>query len=251
MIVDIEKGVPPVRELTPETTVERWVVDSGCSQFMTLSADYMVNYREEGEGVVRIADDREMPIEGIGNFSMSLWSGKDWVHVILPNVAHVALLGYNLLSSKRMADRGHKYVGEKKEVISHLKIGKTLSGPSVGKLNYLLGFRHSPHSSKFALATIAPGEISSVSPVNANMFHTSYGYVYDKLLRSTAKQLGVVLEGSLRECKGCSAAKGLGKPIGRITATRAEGIWSFVRRHYLLRRACCVDGRKTIHAANL
>ena len=29
MIVDIEKGVPPVRGLTPETTVERWIIDSG------------------------------------------------------------------------------------------------------------------------------------------------------------------------------------------------------------------------------
>ena len=57
---------------------------------------------------------------------MSLWSEKDWVQVILPNVAHVPLLAYNLMSLKRMADRGHKYVGEKKKVISHLKIGKTL-----------------------------------------------------------------------------------------------------------------------------
>ena len=81
---------------------------------MTLSADYMVNYRE-GEGVGRIANDREMPIEGIGNFSMSLWTCKDWVHVILPNAALVPLLGYNLLSLKRMADRGHKYVGEKRK----------------------------------------------------------------------------------------------------------------------------------------
>ena len=28
---EIEKAVPPVGELLPETTVERWVADSGCS----------------------------------------------------------------------------------------------------------------------------------------------------------------------------------------------------------------------------
>ena len=44
--VEIEKDVPSVGELPPETTVERWVADSGCSQLMTPSADYMVNYRE-------------------------------------------------------------------------------------------------------------------------------------------------------------------------------------------------------------
>ena len=70
MSVEIEKDVPPVRKLPPKTTVERWIADSGCSQFMTPSADHMVNYREGG-GVVRIADDRAMPIEGIGNLPTS------------------------------------------------------------------------------------------------------------------------------------------------------------------------------------
>ena len=37
---------------------------------MTPSADYMVNYREGG-GVVKIADDCTMPIEGIGNLPLS------------------------------------------------------------------------------------------------------------------------------------------------------------------------------------
>ena len=119
---------------------------------MTPSADYMVNYRE-GEGGVRTADGRAMPIEDIGNLQMSFWSGKDWD------------------------------------------------------------------------ATVAPGKIPSVSPVDINTFHTSHGHVHEKLLRSTAKQLGVVLEESLRECEGCSVAKGLGKSIGRTTSTRADKIF--------------------------
>ena len=98
---------------------------------MTPSADYMINYREGG-GIVRFSDSRAMPIKGIGNLTMSFWSGKDWVQVVLPNVAYVPLLGYNLLSLKWMADRGHKYVGEKKRMALHLKNGKTLFGPSVG-----------------------------------------------------------------------------------------------------------------------
>ena len=135
-----------------------------------------------------------MPIEGIGNLPMSFWSGKDWVQVVLPNVAHVPLLGYNLLSLKRMADRGHKYVCEKNGVTLHLKNGNTLFCPSVRKLNYLYGFRRPLDSSSFALATIAPGKIPSVSPGDISTFHTTLGHVHEKLLRSTAKQLGVVLE---------------------------------------------------------
>ena len=56
-------------------------------------------------------------------------------------------------------------------------------------------------------------------------FHTSHGHVHKKLLCSTAKQLGVVLEGSLKECEGCSVAKFLGKPIGRTTSTRADKVF--------------------------
>ena len=52
----------------------------------------MVNYRGGGD-VIGISDDRTMPIESIGNLPMSFWSGKDWVRVILPNVAHIPLLG--------------------------------------------------------------------------------------------------------------------------------------------------------------
>ena len=98
-------------------------------------------------------------------------------------------------------------------------------GPSVGKLNSFCGFRRPLDSSSFGLATIAPGKIPSESPVDINTFHTSRGHVHEKLLRSTAKQLGVVLEGSLRECEGCSVAKGLGKPIGRTTSTRTDKVF--------------------------
>ena len=141
------------------------------------------------------------------------------MQAVLPNVAHVPLLGYNLLSLKKMADRGHKYVGEKKGVASHLKNGQTLFGPSVGKLNYFSGYRRPDSTSSFGLATIAPGKIPSVLPMDINIFHTSHGHVHQTLLRFPAKQLGVVLERYLRECEGCSVAKGLGKPIGRTTST--------------------------------
>ena len=153
----------------------------------------MVNYRE-GRGVVRIADDgRAMPIEGIGNLPMIVWSDKDWVQVVLPNVAHVPLLACNLLTLKSMADRGHKHVREKKGVAMHLKDWKAQFGPEVGKMIYLSGFRRPLDSSNSALATIAPGNIPSVSRLDINTFHTTHGYIHKKMLRSTAKKLGVGL----------------------------------------------------------
>ena len=41
------------------------------------------------------------------------------------------------------------------------------------------------------------------------------------MLRATAKNLGVTLVGRLEECKGCSMAKGIARPIKRNTHSRA------------------------------
>ena len=150
------------------------------------------------------------------------------MQIILPNVAHVLLLGCILLSLKGMADRGRKNIDEKNGVTLHLKNGKNHFGPSVGKLNHFSGFHRSLNSSNFALATIVPRNIPSVWPVDISTFHTSHGLVHEKLLRSAAKQLEVIeviLEESLRECQVHSVAKGLGKPIGITTLTRADKIF--------------------------
>ena len=89
MSAETEKDFPRVGELTLGTTVERCVSDSGCSQFVTPSVSYMVNYRE-GEGVVvRVCNGRVMPIEDIWSKPTSFRSGKDWVQVVLPNFTHV------------------------------------------------------------------------------------------------------------------------------------------------------------------
>ena len=209
----------------------------------------MVNYCEGG-GIVRIADGRAMPIEGIGNLPMSFWSGKDWVQVILPNVVYVSLLGYILLPLKRVADRGHKHVGEKYGVTLHLKNGKALFGPSVEKLNYFSGFQRPLDSSSFALTTIAPGKIPPVSPVDIDTSHTPHGHVHEQLLRSAAKQLGVVLEESLRECEGCSVTKGLGKPIGRKILRRADKVLGRLFVNICGEKSVESIGGK-IHVANL
>ena len=111
------------------------------------------------------------------------------MQIVLPNVAHVLLLGYDLLSLKRMADCGTNTSARKREWHCTCRMG-TLFGPSVGKLNYFSGFRRPLDSSIPELATIATGKIPSVSPVDINTFHTSREHVHEKSLRPTAKQLG-------------------------------------------------------------
>lgn len=61
--------------------------------------------------------------------------------------------------------------------------------------------------------------------ISTNFKHLTGGHVHDKLLHSTVNQLEVVLEGTLRECEGCSVAEGLGKSIRRTTSTRADKVF--------------------------
>lgn len=115
---------------------------------MTPSVDVMVNSREAGKVS--------------GNLPMRFWSGRDWMKLILPDVAHVPLL----------ADRGHKHVGKKREGFLCLS-----------------GFRLPLDLIGFSVASIVP--------VDINTFHASHERVYEKLLCSTANQLKVVLVGTL------------------------------------------------------
>ena len=68
MAVEFERNVIPEGEISPENSNERWITDCRCSRLM-------INYREGG-GVIRIADDRVLPFEGIGNLPMSFRSGR-------------------------------------------------------------------------------------------------------------------------------------------------------------------------------
>ena len=73
-----------------------------------------------------------------------------------------------------------------------------------------------------ACAVIAPGQAKAPTPpTDINIFHCMYGHTHEALLKQTAKQQGVSLSGELHECRGCSMAKGLRKPIARLTDTRA------------------------------
>ena len=67
----------------------------------------------------------------------------------------------------------------------------------------------------------------SVLSGDINAFNASHRHDHEKLLRPTTKQLGVVLEGSLGECKGCSVAKGFGKLIGRPTSKKADKVFGY------------------------
>ena len=145
------------------------------------------------------------------------------MHVKLHNVAHTPLLRYNFISLPPLALKVHTYAGDRYGVTLKLKEGKTVHFPLIGKLCLHYGYRSEAKGRRVdsACAVIAPGQAKvSTTPTDINTFHCTNGHAHEVLLKKKAEQQGVSLSGELPECRSCSMAKGLRKPIARPTHTR-------------------------------
>ena len=201
--------------------LESAISDDRTLRHMTSSHDSMTNYRE-CSGIVRTAGGDVLPIEGVGDIFLRFLSDSGAFDIQLLNVAFVPQLSHNLLSLQQFTAAHHTYFRTKNGVNLQFKSGQTLQARKFGRMNVLRGYRMTRNDDKAFRATIAPG----VKPPNFNMdvdindFHCSFGHVHEGLLRETAKQRNDNLTGTLRECQGCSIAKGRAKPIATTTGTR-------------------------------
>ena len=69
--------------------IETWIVDSAATRHMAPNPVSMTNYREERNGVVRVAIGVALPIEGVGDILMSFQSDFGETDLQLLNVAFV------------------------------------------------------------------------------------------------------------------------------------------------------------------
>ena len=141
----------------------------------------------------------------------------------LMNVAHVPGLSHHLLSLRRIADAGNKFIGTREGIRKvFAKSGDELFAPSCGQLNGLFSYRTDRSSEENVRAVITPGARPTLpSAADINEFHCSHGHMHGDLLRKTAKQIGVKLQGQLMPCQGCLEAKGIRKPVKPLIYTRA------------------------------
>ena len=78
-----------------------------------------------------------------GTLRISLRSEEDVVFVTLMNVAHIPGLSHHLLSLRRFADMGKKYIGTREGIgIVFAKAGDGPFAPSYVQLNYLYWLQH-------------------------------------------------------------------------------------------------------------
>ena len=166
-----------------------------------------------------------MSIVGYGDLTVSFCTDHGWIRVEMNDVAHVPQLSYNLISLLSMTQKGHTYTCDIDGVTLKLKGGETVFFPLVGKLCRQYGYRPEAAGSMVdtACATIAPGKAKApTTPTDINILHCTFGHTHEVRLKKTATQQGIAYNGELHECRGCSMAKGLRKPIARLTHTRAD-----------------------------
>ena len=190
---------------------------------MTLDADGLTSYRECSRPL-GLADRRRTSIAGYGDLTVAFRSSGSWVHAKLHDVAHVPLLGYNLVLLTLLAQEGHSSAVEESGVTLNLKGGGKVQFPLIGKLCRQYGYRPEATGRMVdtACAVIAPRQAKApTTPTDINIFHCIYGHTHEALLKETAEQSGVSLSGELHECRGCGGAqwkRGYGSPSpGRRT----------------------------------
>ena len=202
----------------------QYIVDSGATCHMTPDTDGFTNYRECSRSLC-VADRRNISTADYGDLTVAIRSNDSGVHVKLHDVAHVSLLSYNLVLLISFAQEGHPSAVEESGITFKLKGGGIVQFPLIGKLYHQYGYRPEATGRMVdtACAVIAPGQAKApTTPTDINLFHCTYGHTHEALLKQTAKQQEVSLSGELHECRGCSMAKGLRKPIARSTNTRAD-----------------------------
>ena len=81
------------------------------------------------------------------------------------NLAHVPGLSHHLMSLRRIADAGNKYIGTREGIrIVFAKSGDGLFAPTYGQLNGPFGYRTDRSSQEKVHAVIAPG--GEANPIN-------------------------------------------------------------------------------------
>ena len=117
---------------------------------------------------------------------------------------------------------GHTFEGRPTGVVVKLEPERSIVFLLSGTLYSLYGYRVYCSSRKNACAVLAPGQLPKKPAIDINNYHDAAGHSHEVLLRKTAEQQGIVLEGKLLECRGYSMAKGLRKGIKQSTHTRAD-----------------------------
>jgi hypothetical protein len=197
---------------------DTWLVDSGASKHMTGYKDSLSDLvQKDSPHKVKLGDDYQYPIKGVGETSYKLDSGKP---LKIKDVLYVPSLKKNLLSISALEEKGFRVTFIDGEVLMWPR-GKTLDdaiviGVQEGGLYKLKG--HS--DSTLVHNTVNPSEL----------WHRRFTHLHYKALPIVSKmvtglpEIQVDHEGT---CKGCAQGKNMKNPFPS-SDNKAKGVLDIV-----------------------
>ena len=117
---------------------------------------------------------------------------------------------------------GHTFEGRPASIVVKLKSKRSIVFPLPDKPYNRYGYRVDCSTRADAWAALDPGTLPNKPVSNISDYNCAGGHSHEALPRKTAEQQGIVLEGTLLECKGCSMAKGLRREVSRSSHTLRE-----------------------------
>ena len=192
---------------------DSWIADSGSTEHMTPDATALAEYKPAAPGdMVEVADKALLPVEGYGGLALELQQPSGITAVTLQNVAHVPVLGCNLLSTRRANERsGESFINYPNK--AQLGLGKNTFRLVESGLFKVMGRRCS-NTENIALSSRA---LLSRGAMKMHRLLDSS----EKITRDTAKQLGVELSGPWTPCVVYSKAKARRNSVPNSTNTRS------------------------------
>ncbi|POM77764.1 Integrase catalytic core protein [Phytophthora palmivora] len=142
---------------------EVWLVDSGATQHMTYSKEYMKNYKKMTPVDVHLADDGVVQAVGCGDIVMSMKSPRGIKKGVLTKVWHIPKLSRNLFSVGRFTKDVGPVTFERDGCFAETK-----------KIKWQLGAREGKGLFKLCMTPIMPDEANVSSSKDRKGDTTSY-----------------------------------------------------------------------------
>ncbi|KAG8491577.1 hypothetical protein CXB51_014857 [Gossypium anomalum] len=106
---DCSDGELLVASINDSKVSEEWILDSGCTFYMSPNRDWFTTYETVSEGVVLMGNNVSCKIAGVGIIKVKMFDG---VVRTLSDVRHVPELKRNLISLSTLDSKGYIYTAE-------------------------------------------------------------------------------------------------------------------------------------------
>ena len=219
---------------------EAWLLDSGASVHITNDKSLMHNLKPTNNEVT-IGDGSSVEARWVGDVYLRINSG----HVFkLHNVLYIPGFSKNILSLARLLERTCWIKGDNHIMALYQGSLKILMVKDEDSgMFYLHSKRLKMPPEECAMAHVIPPDddedlthsaeedpvpdredSKGLKKLDINEAHEKMGHSCAAVLKSTCKQMGIQLVGSLKACEACMKAKARAKPVKKTTDKKATRV---------------------------